>query len=147
MVGKKIKSQKENNRIIIGLIIIWLILIAYLVFYFLSSIPLSLEKVKVSFAVTDKIGLDLNRTALTFGNVLPGETLKRFLVINNKYSFPIRATVYPSDNLKGILIFQPDYSIVKNQSVNVGLTLAIPTSYPLGNYTGELIISIQRKIG
>ena len=81
-------KEKRNKLLILG-VAAALILFVIAAAIFVSRLPLESRTLDVRFEVSDKLGADLNDSALTFGKLFPGSSAVRKLEVANNRNFPV----------------------------------------------------------
>jgi len=146
---KKGKNQGKNKKYKISAIILSItifILFVFLIINFADSFS-TLEKRQIyaKIIVSDRYGLDLNGTALTFGMTRPGGSASREIKVENTYGRKIDVEIYVKGEMeKYISISDNDFILEKNEAKNVSFTASIPSGTLYGNYTGLVTIKIKK---
>lgn len=137
----------KKNKIYI-LFIVSLILVAASLFFAINKFfekPLQVVEYDVFFVVRGQgIGLDVNNTFLTFGQVNPGGGGRREVIITNAYDFSIKTNVLLSRNLFGLIDVETGFIIPPAENKTVSVRLNVPRDYALGNYTGKIKFEIYK---
>lgn len=144
----KRKSQKNKLNSMkpyfyIGVIVL---VFAFITFSLVLYKPIvEVKKLEVTYTITDKAGFDLNSTVLSFGNLLPGSKGTRTVNLASEFTYPVYVTYTPDDSLKDILIFNDTVHKVDSMgNLSLSFTLLTPRDYPLGNYTGFIVVKIRK---
>lgn len=108
------KRKKESNfRNIVFFILISLVLIVVLIFLGFNLVDkymiLETQIIHTNFITSGNVGFDLNKTALTFGKVQPGQAASRSIFITNEFEQDIFVIV----NTDGEFV---DYLIVSDNN-------------------------------
>ncbi|MBU1103298.1 MAG: hypothetical protein KJ600_01945 [Nanoarchaeota archaeon] len=130
---------KENKKVLIALLLgVCVVLIALSVFLN-SSKPIDVKEFDVKFIVdVGGIGIDVDTSVLTFGQVNPGGGGKRTVVIDNSHDFPVEVKVLVSKNLLGLIDTNSSFVVDAGKNVSVPVKLNVPQDFELGNYTGKI---------
>jgi len=157
------KSDASKKWLWVGAVVL---LVGALVFcgyaFYRSFHPVTLEHtlyVEVTAESSQEILSDLERAnakkvyvffkeqnAIPFFFLGRGEGLTRKLVVSDVFAFPVEMTGSVSGNISSFVRFEPRIwrlSPGENQTINV--TVEIPKSAVLGNYTGKLLVAVRRS--
>lgn len=130
-------------------------ILVILIFFIIVSVSVTLElfnhrivevrEINVSYSVSDEVGLDLDTGSLIFGRLVPGGSVTRNLVVENKNDFPVRLVFGTDKQLEGILSWKDISYLNPRSTIPVPVSLNIPKNYSLGNYSGTLYIKIYKS--
>jgi hypothetical protein len=146
-------EQKRKNRLIaigaVGILVLSILLIAFS--FFLNRGIVEKQEIIFSFGVSDKAGIDLNKTILSLGNVIPGGTsLSRGFEITNYHDFPVIADVYAKCNqnadMSKFLDFEKQVKIPSKESYRILVVATAPKGEPYANYTGKIVVVLKKDI-
>ncbi len=127
------------------LTISFLLFIISITVFYVNTKPLDKYEFLASVNVTsDRMGFDVNGSALTFGNVIKGGSSTRNLVLDNGYDFPIVLNIKASGEIKKFLVFEEDLKVEKQGSIDIPFTVMLPENSALGYYGGNIIVEIRR---
>lgn len=147
---KDLKKKKDRKKILLIFVITLLIIsLIFLIFSIIKVINYSkiIEKKEIGayLIVSDHYGFDVNNTIFAFGMVVPGGSVTRQLIVQNKYDFPISVEVVPKEDMKKFVENQK-FIVLKNQTIikAVSAHTSFKTNY--GNYTGNISIIVRRYI-
>ena len=82
------KNFKHSRFLLFSLFFACLILLA-LSFYLIQHRPFDSRILPVRFMIGDKIGIEINDSALTFGRAVPGTSLHRGVFVTIHMHFPL----------------------------------------------------------
>ncbi len=137
------KNKKE--KIIILIFVASLVIILFS-FYLNSRLFLKREEVTTTLAVGDRAGIDLNKTALTFGVITSGSVSSRSLLIENDYDFPIKTELRAEGSIKKFLVFEKDVYLEPGENKTVSIGTIDPLGDEFGNYSGKIIVITRRNL-
>ena len=135
-------KEKRKNAILIFLLI--LIAIFILASFYIILKPLEVRKIEVSFTVAENAGFDLNKSALTFGKVMPENIISRRIIIENNRDFPVKINVFADKNIMDYLDFENSFFIEGNGKHNLVVVLKVPKNAILGEYKGIMKFIIEK---
>ena len=133
----------KNKKLIflIAILILILALNIYLSFRFLSIV--GVREFDAQIFVSDKIGIDLNKSALTFGAVAPGGSSIREITFENTYGFPVKVKVYGEGKIGNFISsFEKTVEVGKLETIKI--VAHVPEDSDLGEYEGKVIIKIRK---
>lgn len=142
MKGKE-NSKRSNNFLLAVALVLFLFSLA-LLFYNFGNKPYESRVFRVHFVVGDRVGFDLNKSALTFGIIPPGGTGTRNIIIENDQDFPLKCKVYISDNLVDLVYSENNFVIPPRTNRELGINIYVPQNVSYGNYTGEIKIELRK---
>lgn len=143
------KLEKKTVRYIkTVLVILCLIAIAvsltFLVYYFVSVKQIITYNAKV--IVSDHIGFDVSKEALSFGMIMPGGSSTRQIEVTNKDDIALKIQAKVSGDLRGWITFDMENGMLigpgEHKSI-VASTMA-PFGAGYGNYTGQVKLIFRR---
>ncbi|MDP3027591.1 MAG: hypothetical protein Q8N63_07845 [Nanoarchaeota archaeon] len=139
-----LKKEKYNEKLIFILIAILILAFILNIYLFISlSRIIETRELYASIIVSDKIGFDLNLTALTFGEVIRGGSSEREVNIENNFGFPIEVDIYGKGDIKKFIIPFKD-KIEKDKKKNIVISASAPLNADFGEYFGEVVIKIKK---
>ena len=115
-----------------------------LVGFFVREKPLQKEVFYVSVNVSDKIGFDLNDSALTFGNVIKGSSARRSIVFSNDYSFPVSVEVSVQGEIEEIISSDKVIFFEAGEVENIPFVVTPNENMPDGFYSGNVTLTIKQ---
>jgi len=139
-----LKKEKQNKKLI--LVLIMIVILTFILNIYLSirlSRIIEIRELYASIIVSDKIGFDLNSTALTFGEVIRGGSSERKVSMENNFGFPIEVDIYGKGGIKRFIIPFKD-KIEKDEKKNIAISASVPLNADFGEYFGEVIIKIKK---
>lgn len=130
-------------------IVILFFLLALFVFFVTWYISLTNvlieQEIFASLIVGERIGFDLNTSALTFGMITNDSSSTRNLVIENNYDFPIIVNLYVEGDIKKFLNFDKITYIDVKESRVIGIS-AVNKGEDYGMYEGIIRVVLKRDI-
>jgi hypothetical protein len=121
----------------------FIILLISLIGFFSSDQILQSETFFASVNVTDRIGFDVNSSALIFGNVIRGGSSTRHINLRNGYEYPVVAIVRAEGEIEELLHFDKGILVGEGETKRVGFSV-IPSSDEDGLYVGNVTIELLR---
>ena len=112
--------------------------------YVIQSAPLERDELQVRYIIGNFTGIDVNGSALTFGEVMPGGSSTRTIILYNSHPFPVEARFYISDNLKGSVTLPEQVKINPGENVSLPVSVLAEPGKPFGEYTGSFSAVISR---
>jgi len=135
------KKEKKNK---IWYYIIAIILIAILIFLildFLNNIYLDKKEIYASFTASDKMGFDLNSTALTFGFLNPGNSASREILLENRFEKELNVKIIVKGDISKFLkVSEENFKLMPQESKKIGFNVYAPKDILLKKYEGKVII-------
>ena len=113
--------------------------------YFLRSELLQSQTFYTNVNVTDTLGFDVNRTALTFGNIIRGGSSTRNIKIDNYYDFPVVVHVSADGNMKELLNFEEELYLEQGETKSVPFSVYVDDNASEGVYSGNITLLLYRK--
>jgi len=113
--------------------------------WFVLILP-EFREVPMSFHVGDRVGFNLNTTALTFGTVYPGGSSTRNLTIYNQDNYDKTAYLSAEGDMASLVKFQAEVPVPAESNVQVNITATAPAGVAYGNYTGTLKVFLRKAI-
>ena len=138
------KKFKLSHIIFFFLLFASLALLA-LSFYFIQHRPFDSRVLPVRFMIGDKIGIEINESALTFGRAPPGTSLYRGVFVDNPYAFPIIVRVFINKTIASY-VFAPNATFILSSGARyeVPFVLSVPSNAEAGNYSGTLLFEFWK---
>ena len=138
------KKEKYNEKLIFILIAILILAFILNIYLFISlSRIIETREFYASIIVSDKIGFDLNLTALTFGSILKGGSATRGISIENNFGFPIEVEIYGKGDIKKFIIPIKD-KIEKDEKKSIKIVAFVPEDTEFGKYEGSIKVDLRR---
>jgi len=135
------KQSKKLIFFLVCILIFFLVLNIYSFFKIWSIVEV--REIDASIIVSDKIGFDVSKESLTFGEVLIGSSSSRQMSIENNFKFPIRIYVYGKGVMKKFIV-NSVIKIDEGKSKDVKVTAVIPKNTNFGRYEGKVVFEIRR---
>ncbi len=138
--------EKRKNNLIFLLIALVLVVLAFNLYLFFT-IPEILEEKEIdsSIIVSDSIGIDLNTTALTFGQALRGGSSTRTINIKNDYNFPVSVFIKGLGDMEK-LIMPLKEELDANETKEIKVQAFVPLDYEFKEYKGKMRTVIRKSI-
>ncbi len=143
-MSKKQRRDKKILLIILIIILFFVIILNTSLFNQLSEI-VEIKEIEASIIVSDKVGFDLNSTALIFGKVLPGGSSSKFVDFENNFGFPVEIYIYGEGEMKKFITPFKE-KIEKGGKKNIKISAFVPLDAEFGNYSGKVVIKIKKNI-
>jgi len=145
MQRKKIKNKKYfvNWLIFIFLILIFI----YLVYIQINNIFI-LDNIKIytEAILGDKPGFDLNKTALTFGRVVPGNSASRGISIKNNFDKKIMVSITSEGEISDFLsVSENEFILIPNEERNISFSVLFPKGSEMKKYKGWIEIKLKNE--
>lgn len=145
---KKIQKEKIKDKkfYLNGFIFIFLILIIIYLVYVQINNFFVLDKVNIYTEVIlgDKPGFDLNKTALTFGRVVPGSAGSRGIVIKNDFEKSVRVEITSNGEISEFLIVsENDFVLMPKEERNISFSVLFPLGSEMKKYNGWIEIKLK----
>lgn len=141
-----LKKEKHNEKLIFILIVILILAFILNIYLFISlSKIIEIRELYASIIVSDKIGFDLNSTALTFGEVIQGGSSTREISIENNFGFLIEVYVYGDNGMENFIIPAKE-RMEKDEKKSIKITAFVPEDTEFGKYEGKVIIKIKKSV-
>lgn len=137
--------EKTDRKYLIVIILAICILSISLNFFISKNLSKTLEikEIDSSITVSEKVGFDLNSSALIFGEVLRGGSSTKEIEIKNYFGFPIHIYVYGKDSMKDF-ITPFEEVLEKDENKTLKITASVPFNYNSGEYKGKVVIRIEK---
>jgi hypothetical protein len=146
MQRKKIKDKKQLNQFIGWFVFIALMAIFIILVYFQINNFFILDKVSIytEAILGDKPGFDLNKTALTFGRVVPGSSASRGISIRNDFDKDIKVEITSSGDISYFLVAsENEFILIPNEERNVSFSVLFPKGSEMKKYNGWIEIKLK----
>ena len=152
MPRKKIKSgqdtkKEDKKNFVFAVVLLAVSIIIFLSAIFMFKAPvLETKEVYASLGISEITGINVNNTALTFGNIMSGTSASRNLIFTNNYGFPVRLEIKAEGNISRFLIFER-YTYVKlNEAKEIGINAIVPAGEKYADYSGKILVTIKKAI-
>lgn len=147
----KKKRQKKRSRMWLRValaagIVIIAVALAINIYNFIYG-PIEVRTLDARFTVSDKLGFDVNTSALTFGIAFPGNSVSRSVFINNDEKFPVIVKIFSTDDVAPYLSVKNETVIMPGENKEIGFVLQIPKNMSFGDYSGKVIFKIYKYTG
>ena len=136
-------AQKRNN-LILAIAVFAISIMVFLPVIFLTR-TIEGKDVYVKLEVSSISGFDLNSSSLTFGAIMPGNSVSRNLIVENSYDFPVKISISASGEIEPFLRFEKITLIKIGEKKKIGITASIPDNAEYGKYEGMIKVKIKRE--
>lgn len=134
--------MKKAAYLIFGLsLILLLISMAWLLFGDIEE-----REIYASVNVGERVGFDLNATALTFGNIPKPGSSSRSIIFNNTYGFPVLLSISSEGNISSLIEYENKIKVEPGEEYKVGFSVHSDLSTPAGDYTGIVRIKVRPSL-
>lgn len=138
-------ARKKSEKKWVCLLIAMLFVIIGVTVFFWASAPLETKTFDAKFIVGQNVGFDLNKTALTFGKIIPGGSAVRAIKIENRHNFSLEARIYASSKIVDYISFdEKDLLIMPYENKSLPITINIPLNISFGEYAGKIVFKIYK---
>lgn len=121
------------------------VLLFSLLNFFLGQKIVQTNEIYTSVNVSDKVGFDLNKTALTFGEMQRPGKATRNLVVENSFSFAVVAEMSCEGDICSILEFEKFVKAEANESKKISFTIVTDPDTRNGFYEGKIKMQFRRR--
>lgn len=133
--------KKKKKFTLIALICLFVL--SAFIYLFVNIKEIKIIDMKVN--VSDRIGFDVTTSYLNFGNVLPGGSSKRTIVIKNHYDFDIAIYILVFGKIKNYVKIDKPFFIVKpDEKKGIDITVKVPVDAEKKEIRGKAVIIIRR---
>ncbi|HKL24204.1 MAG TPA: hypothetical protein VJ912_02630 [Candidatus Nanoarchaeia archaeon] len=137
--------MREKTKIIIPILLFCIsISIFFLLFLNNQSEIIEKKSTPISLNISDKAGFDLNKSALTFGNLIPGTSSEREIIIKNNYEFPLNVEIQVQGDIKKYLEYKKIVKIEPNKKKKINFIARIPKKEEQRKYSGKVIVIMKK---
>jgi len=133
---KMAKKRRYERYIFLILFFVFLILFIFILFL----IPKESKSFDITLNVGEKIGVEINNSALKFGTVIPGSESVKKVFIDNNHDYPIKAKIKYDGSVSPFLNVEPSIEINAGQNYTLPIIMIVPLNASYGNYSGKLKI-------
>ncbi|HLC54280.1 MAG TPA: hypothetical protein VJK07_01490 [Candidatus Nanoarchaeia archaeon] len=138
-------KQFKRSRIILFSLFFACLILLTLSFYLIQHRPFDSRVLPVRFMIGDRVGIEINDSALTFGRALPGTTLYRGIFVDNPHAFSINVRVFINKTIASY-VFAPNatFTLSSGARYEVPFVLAVPSGSEAGNYSGTVLFEFWK---
>jgi cytochrome c oxidase assembly protein Cox11 len=142
----KDKSKKSNKSLylITALVFLLSVFMLYVAVYLNSLMVLKTQEIYASIKIGDRGGFDVNKSALTFGMIRPGDGASRSLFVENNYSIPIKIDFDSEGNISRFLRFEKEVYLVSGENKTLSFSAVASVDEPYGFYGGMVKAVFKR---
>lgn len=142
-------KREGKNKILRKLLTVFCIAIltvsALTAVYSYLSAPIETRTVDARFSVSNELGIDVDKDALTFfGRLLPGSQGSQNIYIENKKEFPVLIKIFSTNEIAPYLSSEKEIILMPGENKSIGFVLSIPKNMSFGDYSGKVILRIYR---
>lgn len=140
--GEQFKKSKNRLLTYIGLIVL-----GFALLIFLKSPVFEKKQTLYTYVIIgNKTGIDLNGSAITFGEVYPGQSLSRGIALRNENKKDSKITILAKGNITDMLVVSENNFILKpKEQKNISFSIAAGELNEPGKYEGEITI-LSKKL-
>lgn len=110
--------------------------------FYLNSRPS--EVYSLTFEVSNVSGFDLNNSALTFGKIVPGSVVSRYVSIENDDNYEIYVEISSSKNLLPFLrVSENEFFLLPGEKKVLEFSISVPKNSSMVSYRGNVFIKIR----
>ena len=135
--------EGKKEIIVLGVLFVSIFILGVYLYSNLIDYLSIIEKKEIyaQINVGDHYGINVNKSALTFGTVRPGGFSTRNVTITNSYDYAIRIKIYAKGSIKDFITTpENDFILYVNQTKNIGFVVTPPSGTPAGNYEGKVVV-------
>jgi len=137
--------EKRKNKGIFVFILVILVLLVLIVLNVNRFLILEQREIYSSFIVGNHIGFDLNKTALTFGMVIPGQSGDRGLIIENTFNSKVKVSINAKGEIsKHLIVSENDFYLGPGETKRIGFSVYPAEDAEFGEYEGVIQIYFKR---
>ncbi|HLC53691.1 MAG TPA: hypothetical protein VJK03_04050 [Candidatus Nanoarchaeia archaeon] len=125
--------------------VLFILSIYFLANVFLQWMSYERSSVPVRFTVSKVTGIDVDPSALSFGHIVPGNSVTRELLLSNNRNLSIEARIAASHSVARYLSFEPLIVVPPQEQRRIGIVAYVPPETKYGNYTGFVTIRIRGR--
>lgn len=131
---------------VVFLVFVCLVLLNYSLFVlFDSSLVLEKKEINAKVVVSDKIGVEVNGSALAFGTVPRGGGSIKKIMIKNDYDFEVRVNVYSEGSISEFLeVEENNFILKKDEERDLRFVVKTPSSVENGVYEGVVVFEFSK---
>lgn len=137
---------KNKYVILIVLIVIILILGAYSTINIINHfLVIEKKELEARVSVSDKVGFDINGSALTFGSIPGKGSSSREIFLDNYYNQSVKIEIYVKGEIGDFMqISENNFVLLENERKKVSFVVSFPEGTKLGEYRGRVYILIKK---
>lgn len=115
--------------------------------YYTNILIVDIKEVTSTIVVMDGIGIDTNKTALTFGGVNPGGTSSRdlYIIQELKEKTKVKINMY-GEFSDWVTISDNNFFLYKNETKVVKFIVKVPSTAEKKKYEGKAVIIFQKTL-
>jgi len=137
--------EKRNK---IPVIIIVLLALFFITLFFIRWNLVEERVIGSSFIFGERVGFDLNSSALTFGMIKTGSTSTRTIEIKNNKNQEVYVSIYSKGEISDFLkVSDNDFSLSEGQNKTVSFSVTAKNDTEKKKYDGFVIIRVRRFNG
>mgnify|MGYP000076586692 CR=1 FL=1 len=128
--------MKKTNILLLSILIFLFIILGISLLIF-SLNPYKIQEIPILLEIGEKVGINVNTTAITFSVVMPGTKAERILTFTSNVTEIIK--LYVKD-VPFVYLSVDEIIIHPNEEKTVTIIAAPPKNAQSKNYTGKLLI-------
>ncbi|MBU4070321.1 MAG: hypothetical protein KJ646_05030 [Nanoarchaeota archaeon] len=140
--------MKKSDKFYLIIVFIFILSLVFFLFsfYLHKNIVLKKQEIFTSLMIGDKIGFDINGTALTFGMITPDSSSQRNISIENSYNFPIKVEFKLKGDIEEFLDFNKVVYLNVGEVKELTLYALVPPGSEFGNYSGIFNVVFKKHL-
>ena len=132
--------EKKNKIIILVIVLILVLAVATIL-----TAPLQKEIIPTRFVAGKHMGFDLGPGNLNFGEIIPGQSTSRKIIIKNNYNKPTLTIIKSSGEISNyIIVSKNNFILQPKESKNITFSCFPEKGIKLREYSGKIIITTKR---
>ncbi len=133
--------MKRKNKITILTTILTIVLAVSL----FLMVPLQKETIPTRFIAGKHMGFDLGPGNLNFGEIVPGYSASRSIIIKNNFNKPTSTTITSSGEISDyIIVSKNNFVLQPEESKNITFSCFPKKGIELREYAGQIIITTKK---
>lgn len=144
--GQDTKNEDKKNFVFALVLLAASIIILLSAIFMPNEIVLETKEVYASLGISEVTGINVNNTALTFGNIMPGSSASRNLIFTNQYGFPVRLEIKAEGNISRFLRFERYVYARLNETKSISIIAVVSAGEEYADYSGKILVAIKKAI-
>jgi len=137
-------KKKGNIKLSIIIFIFILIVLSFFTAIYLFFSPLERQIIEVRFSIADYVGFEPNLSVLSFGAIVPGGSLQRFITIRNDYKYPVKVKVLMSKQIRSFLSLNAPEVLMPGENRTLSVVVYAPENAKFGKYEGKIVFEFWK---
>ena len=138
--------QKNKLYLLIAILVLISIFLFSFSLYLKEKAIIEERDIDIIFSIGNKTGIDLNKTALTFGRIMPGNSVSRKISIINNYDFQIKVEMNVDKELERFLSYEKKSIVEIGEEKEISIHVIISEDEDYGDYSGKLHVILKKDI-